>query len=144
MILVDANLLIYAVNRDSPHHAKARRWLEETLSGTTETGLAWIVVLAFLRITTHPKIMRKPMAVETALQYVSSWLKQPFVSLIRPSKQHWPVFRNLVNMTGTAGNLTSDAHLAALALEYGCDLYSADYDFQRFPGIRHVNPLATS
>ena len=144
MILVDANLLIYAVNQDSPHHDKARRWLEETLSGTRETGLAWIVVLAFLRITTHPKIMRKPMAVETALEYVSSWLKQPFVSLIRPGKQHWPVFRNLINMTGTAGNLTSDAHLAALAIEYGCDLYSADYDFQRFPGIRHVNPLATS
>ena len=144
MILVDANLLIYAVNQDSPHHEKARRWFEETLSGTTETGFAWIVVLAFLRITTHPTIMRKPMAVETALEYVSSWLKQPFVSLIRPGKQHWPVFRNLVNVTGTAGNLTSDAHLAALAIEYGCDLYSADYDFQRFPGIRHVNPLATS
>jgi len=144
MILVDANLLIYAVNKDSPHHDTARRWLEEILSGTTEIGLAWIVVLAFLRITTHPKIMQKPLAVETALEYISSWLRQPFVSLIRPGEHHWPVFRNLVNMAGTAGNLTSDAHLAALAIEYGCELYSADYDFQRFPGIRHVNPLATS
>jgi toxin-antitoxin system PIN domain toxin len=144
MILVDANLLIYAVDQDAPRHDKARRWLEQTLSGNTETGLAWIVVLAFLRITTHPKIMRKPMAVEIALEYVSSWLRQPFVSFIRPGKRHWPVFRNLVNATGTAGNLTSDAHLAALAIEYGCDLYSADYDFQRFPGIRHVNPLAVS
>lgn len=142
MILVDANLLIYAVDQDSPHHAKARPWLEETLSGTTETGLAWIVVLAFLRITTHPRIMQRPMAVETAVGYVSSWLNQPFVSFVRPGEQHWPVFRNLVNTTGTAGNLTSDAHLAALALEHGCDLYSADYDFRRFPGIRHVNPLA--
>jgi toxin-antitoxin system PIN domain toxin len=144
MILVDANLLIYAVDRDSPHHDKAHRWLEDTLSGTTETGLAWIVVLAFLRITTHPKIMCKPMAVETSLEYVSSWLSQPCVSLIRPGKQHWSVFRNLVNMVGTGGNLTSDAHLAALAIEHGSDLYSADYDFQRFPGIRHINPLAVS
>lgn len=144
MILVDANLLIYAVNQDSPHHDRARRWLEEALSGTTDIGLAWIVVLAFLRITTHPKIMRNPMTVEMALEYVSSWLSQPFVSLIRPGEQHWPVFRNLVNMTGTAGNLTSDAHLAALAIEYGCDLYSADYDFQRFPGVNHVNPLVSS
>lgn len=142
MILVDANLLIYAVDRDSPHHKNARRWLEETLSGTTETGLAWIVVLAFLRITTHPNIMQKPMPVEMALEYVSNWLNQPFVSFIRPGEQHWQVFRNLVTTTGTAGNLTSDAHLAALAIEYGCDLYSADYDFQRFPGIRHINPLA--
>ncbi len=144
MILVDANLLIYAVDQDSPHHDKARRWLEEILSGTTETGLAWIVVLAFLRITTHPKIMRKPIAVETALEYVSSWLRQPFVSLVKPGDRHWPIFRNLIHVTGTAGNLTSDAHLAALAIEYGCDLYSADYDFQRFPGIRHINPLAGS
>ncbi len=144
MILVDANLLIYAVDQDSPHHDEARHWLEETLSGTTETGLAWIVLLAFLRITTHPRIMRKPMAVETALEYVSSWLGQPFVSLVVPGERHWPVFRNLINVTGTAGNLTSDAHLAALAIEYGCDLYSADYDFQRFPGIRHINPFATA
>lgn len=144
MILVDANLLIYAVDRDSPHHDKAHRWLEETLSSTTEMGLAWIVVLAFLRITTHPKIMRKPMAVETALDYVSGWLQQPCVSLIGPGKQHWPVFRNLVSRVGTAGNLTSDTHLATLAIEYGYDLYSADYDFQRFPGIRHINPLAVS
>ncbi len=142
MILVDANLLIYAVDQDSPHHDAARRWLEDTLSGTTDTGLAWIVVLAFIRITTHPRIMRRPIPTETALEYVSGWLEQPFVSFVRPGKQHWPLFRNLVNTTGSAGNLTSDAHLAALAIEYGCDLYSADYDFRRFPGIRHVNPLA--
>lgn len=138
MIRVGANLLIYAVNQDSPHHAKARRWFEETLSSTTDLGLAWTVVLAFLRITTHPKIMRNPMTVESALEFISSWLNQPFVSFIRPGEQHWPVFRNLVYMTWTAGNLSSDAHLAALAIEYGCNLYSADYDFQRFPEVRHV------
>ena len=102
------------------------------------------MALAFLRITTHPKIMQKSMVVQTALEYVSSWLNQPFVSLNRPGERHWPVFRNLINSTDTIRNLTSDALLAALAIEYGCDLSSADYDFQRFSGIRHINPLAAS
>ena len=141
MILVDANLLIYAVNQDSPHHDMVRRWPEETLSGTTGIDLAWIVVLAFLRVTTRPRVIRNPMTVERALEYASSCLRQSFVSLIWTGEQHWPVFRSLVDRTGTAGNLTSDAHLAALAIEYGCDLNSADYDFQRFPGVSHANAL---
>lgn len=142
MILVDANLLIYAVDSDSPPHPAARRWLEDTLSGTTRVGLAWIVALAFVRITSRQGILRHPLSPERALAYVDSWLDQPFVEMISPGAKHWPIFRNLTLVAGTAGNLTSDAHLAALAIENGAMVYSTDNDFKRFAGIRHVNPLA--
>lgn len=142
MILIDANLLIYAVDQDSSRHAIARKWFEKALSGETEVGLAWIVILAFLRVTTHPSIMRKPLTPEVAIDYVESWLAQPLVEPISTGDHHWPIFRNLVISSGTAGNLTSDAHLAALAIEHGCPVYSADNDFKRFAGITHVNPLA--
>ena len=142
MILVDANLLIYAIDADSPRHQAARRWLEETLSGNNRVGLAWIVILAFVRITTRTGIIRNPLSPEEALAYVDSWLQQPFVKAIAPGDKHWSIFRNLTLAAGTAGNLTSDAHLAALAIEHGCAVYSTDNDFKRFPGIEHVNPLA--
>ena len=141
MILVDANLLIYAVDADSPHHAKARAWLEQTLSGTTRVGLAWVVVLAFLRLTTHPAVMRRPVSVDRALRYVDEWLGQPFVESVGPGENHWPLLRTLLAATGSAGNLTSDAHLAALALENGAEICSTDRDFGRFPGVRQLNPL---
>ena len=142
MILADANLLIYAVDRESPHHAAARRWLEEVLSGSESLGIPWIVALAFVRITTHPRIMRKPLGVPRALEYIDGWLLQPFVKLIGPGESHWPILRNLLIASGTAGNLTSDAHLAALAIEYGATVASADSDFRRFAGVMHFNPLA--
>lgn len=142
MILVDANLLIYAVNRDAPHHNQARKWLEQTLSGTTELGLPWIVILAFIRITTRAGILEHPLNPEEAMGYVDNWLNQPFVTLVNPGNRHWLVFRNLLRSVGTAGNLTSDTHIAALAIELGAEIYSADYDFRRFPGVTHVNPLA--
>ena len=141
MILIDANLLIYAVDSDSSHHKPARKWLEATLSSTTEVGLAWIVVLAFIRITTRQGIMRDPLSVEAAISYVESWLRQPFVETVVPGEGHWPILRSLLKSSGSAGNLTSDAHLAALALEYGADIYSADHDFKRFLVISHINPL---
>lgn len=142
MILVDANLLIYAVDADSAHHAAARRWLERTLSGSEPVGLAWIVTLAFVRITTRPGILRDPQSPEAALAFVDSWLRQPFVRPLAPGEHHWRIFRSLLAGVGTAGNLTSDAHLAALAIEHGGTIYSTDHDFKRFPGIEHVNPLA--
>jgi hypothetical protein len=141
VILVDANILIYAVNSDASQHQEARRWLEQILSGTTEVGLAWIVILAFLRITTRAGIMARPLNRGDALAYVDSWLEQPYVRLVAPGDKHWPIYRNLLNATGTAGNLTSDVHLAALAIEHGAEIYSADYDFRRYTGINHVNPL---
>jgi toxin-antitoxin system PIN domain toxin len=142
VILVDANLLIYAVNADAPHHESARRWLERELSGTTEVGLPWIVVLAFIRITTRAGILAKPLSCEQALAYIDEWLAQPFVTLVAPGARHWSIFRNLLNTVGASGNLSSDAHIAALAIDCGAAVHSADYDFRRFPGITHVNPIA--
>lgn len=141
MILVDANLLIYAVNRDAVRHKQARKWLEQALSGPMEIGLAWIVILAFIRVTTRAGILAKPLHYTQALDWVDSWLNRPQVELISPGDRHWPILRNLLGSTGSAGNLTSDAHLAALAIEYGAEIYSADYDFRRFNGVTHVNPL---
>ncbi len=142
MILVDANLLIYAIDADSPHHAQARRWLEELLSGTTPVGLAWIVTLAFLRITTRPGILARPLTPDQAIGFIDDWLNQPYVRAVGPGEHHWQVLRNLITTTGTAAALVSDAHLAAMAIEHGCAVYSTDHDFKRFPGVEHVNPLA--
>jgi len=144
MIMVDVNLLIYAIDSDSPHHKIASSWLERTLNGNELVGLPWIVVLAFLRVSTRAGVLRIPMTVEKAVSYCQEWLDLGSVRLLVPGKKHWPIFRNLVLTVGTAGNLTSDVHLAALALEHGCPLYSVDNDFKRFPGITHVNPLAAS
>ncbi len=141
MILVDANLLIYAIDQDAPHHKTARRWVEGALSGSTVVGLSWGVILAFLRLTTRPGILRRPMPPETALAFVDEWLGLPSVEVVVPGDRHWAVFRNLLKAAGTAGNLTSDAHLAALAIERGATLFSADNDFARFPGLHSVNPL---
>ena len=142
MILVDANLLIYATDADSPHHARAQAWFEALLSSTAPVALAWVVILAFLRITTRPGIMRQPLSPEGAVGFIDEWLAQPYVSVLEPGEHHWPILRNLLKTTGTAGNLVSDAHLAALAIEHGCTVYSTDHDFKRFPGVEHVNPLA--
>jgi uncharacterized protein len=144
VILVDANLLIYAIDSDSPQHGRARPWLEHVLSGADPVGLPWIVILAFIRITTRDGIMRRPLPLDAALAYVQSWLQQPCVEAVVPGEHHWPIFCSLLEATGTAGNLTSDAHIAALALERGATVCSTDHDFARFPGIRHVNPLATA
>lgn len=142
MILVDANLLIYAIDADSPHHERARRWLEELLSGTGPVGLPWIAILAFLRITTRAGIMRNPLAPEEAFAYVDAWLGQPNVTGVGPGEHHWAILGTLLRASGTAGNLTTDAHLAALALEHSGAIASADNDFKRFAGVTHVNPLA--
>jgi uncharacterized protein len=142
VILVDANVLIYAVDSDSRHHRAARRWLEQTLSGTTPVGLAWIVVLAFLRLTTRAGILRKPLPPERAMAFVDEWLAQPYVRPVAPGEGHWTILRKLLRDTGSAGNLTSDAHLAALALELGASVCSTDADFGRFPGLERVSPLA--
>ncbi len=142
MILVDANLLIYAIDTDSPHHAQARPWLEGLLSGTTAVGLAWIVLLAFIRITTRAGVLRKPLGAEDAMVFVDGWLEQPYVRAVGPGENHWRILRNLLRATGTAGNLTADAHLAAIAIEHGAPIYSTDHDFKRFAGVEHINPLA--
>lgn len=142
MKVVDLNLLLYAVNRDSVHHARARTWLEQTLSGDEPVALPWIVLLGFLRITTTARILPRPLTVEQALGVVDSWIAQPVVVLLGPGAEHWPILRALLEAAGAAGNLTTDAHLATLAIESGGELCSSDTDFARFPRLHWTNPLA--
>jgi toxin-antitoxin system PIN domain toxin len=144
MILLDANVLIYAVDADAPQHAKARRWLERTLSGDLVVGLPWSVALAFLRITTRTGVLRRQLTAEQAIAFIDEWLEQPYVELVGPGANHWPLLKKLLREVGAAGNLTTDAHLAALAIEGGWELASTDHDFRRFAGVRVVDPLAES
>ena len=141
MILVDANLLIYAVNRDLPDHPKSKAWLEAQLGGAELVGLPWVVLLAFLRICTNRRVFEKPLSVPSSLNYIDQWLGQPPVRPLAPGPHHWGILRELLIANGTGGNLTTDSHIAALAIEHGCAVYSADNDFKRFTGVRHVNPL---
>jgi toxin-antitoxin system PIN domain toxin len=142
MILIDVNLLIYAYDRDAPQYQRARTWLESVLSANVAVGLPWLVILAFLRITTNNRAMVKALAVEQALEFVNSWLQQPLVSPLHPGERHWIILQQLLQDSGTGGNLSNDAHIAAIALEHGYTVYSADNDFKRF-GVRHINPLAS-
>jgi uncharacterized protein len=140
--LLDLNLLLYAVNRDSPRHRSAKAWLEQVLSGEEPVALPWVVVLGFLRLTTHSRIFPAPLDPGRAVEIVDGWLARAVVQLLDPGNEHWPHVKRLLAETGTAGNLVTDAHLAALAIEHGCELCTTDTDFARFPGLRWVNPLA--
>jgi len=144
MIFVDANLLLYAVNRDLPQHEAAREWWEGVLSGGTPVSLAWVVILAFLRVSTSTRVFERPLSIEAAAAYLGDWLAIPVVKPASPGPAHWRILQHLILQSGTGGNLTTDAHLAALAIEHGATLYSADNDFKRFPGLVHVNPVARS
>lgn len=141
MIIVDANLLLYAVNEDAPLHKPARSWLESAMGGTETVGLPWSVLLAFLRLTTRVGVFERPLSVGEAFDLVEAWIEQPNVVTVEPTDRHMRVLGELLEAFGAGGNLTSDAHLAALAIEYGAILCSADRDFSRFPGLRWRNPL---
>lgn len=141
MKLIDANLLLYAVNEESPLHEPAKSWLEECLSGTETIAFTWTVLLAFLRLSTRSLIFPKPIKAEEAFALIESWLSQPCATMIHPTERHAGILKDLLLPLGTAGNLTTDVHLAALALEHGAQLCSCDTDFARFPGLRWHNPL---
>ncbi|HEY1205991.1 MAG: type II toxin-antitoxin system VapC family toxin [Bryobacteraceae bacterium] len=141
MILVDANLLIYAVNEDAPSHRKAKSWLESVLSGPETVAFSWNVLLAFLRLTTRQGLFSRPLRVEAALELIASWLEQPGATVLHAGPRHLQVLRELLLPIGSGGNLTSDADLAALAIEHGAVLCSSDADFGRFPGLKWRNPL---
>ncbi len=136
MKLPDANVLLYAADGQSRHHSRARAWVELALSDTETVGLATIVLLAFLRIATNPRIASPALSVDEALDQVDEWLKQPPAVLLHPGARHFAMLRSLLNDAGTAGNLTSDAHLAALALEHNATLATFDGDFHRFGGLK--------
>ena len=144
MLLPDVNLLIYAHNEAAPQHAKALDWWNGCLRGPQAVGLAWVVMLGFVRITTHPRVFERPMTVDESLGRIGEWLTLPHVQVLHPADQHFHSWAELLRGIGSAGNLTTDAHLAALAIERKCTLCSTDADFGRFPGLRWVNPLADS
>ena len=144
MILVDANLLIYAHDSASDHHELARGWLETTFSGSEQIGLTWMVVLAFVRITTSPRPLEHPFSIAEAVELVTGWLERPTVALVHPGERHWEILRSLLEAGQAPGPLVMHAHLAALAIEHGATLATTDKDFTRFPGLRVFNPLVPS
>ena len=141
MILPDVNLLLHAYNSDSPSHRAARAWWSAQMNGERPVGLCWPVMLGFLRIGTHRSVMEFPMPVATAWEHVRSWLDRPQVVILQPGPRHAQILFGLLQSLGTAGNLTTDAHLAALAIEHQAELHSTDADFARFSGLRWRNPL---
>jgi hypothetical protein len=141
MIFVDVNLLLYAVDERSARNRAAHRWLESVLSGDETLGLPWMVLLAFLRLSTKPGLFARPLSIEQAIDVMDAWLEMPMVSVPQPGPGHARHLRSLLLHAGTGGDLTSDAHVAALALEYGAEICTADRDFARFPGVRWRNPL---
>lgn len=142
MILVDANILLYAEDRLSPRHDAARQWWDDQLSGSAPVCLCWIVMSAFIRIGTNPRVFEHPLSLEQAVGRVQSWLDQPCTRIIRPTENHWFIFRQLLTESNAVANLVTDARLAALAVEHGCELASTDADFSRFSGLKWKNPIA--
>ena len=142
MILPDVNLLVHAYNSDSPIHSTARLWWEDCLTRDRPVRLPWVVVLGFLRLSTHPKIATAPLPVDAACRAVESWLARPQILLLHPGRRHAEILFGLLRAAGTGGNLTTDAHLAALAIEHEVELNTTDSDFSRFQGLRWSNPLA--
>lgn len=142
MILPDVNLLLYAHNPHAAHHQKALHWWNQCLQGHEGVALAWVVILGFVRISTQPRIFERPMRAEDAVGRVQEWLSLPHVHLVHPAPTHFQTWSGLLLHIGTAGNLTTDAHLAALAIERGLVLQTTDVDFARFPGLKWKNPLA--
>ena len=140
MKLVDLNVLLYVVNEDSFHHRAALDWWEETLRGDEPVGFAWMILTGFLRLSSNSAIFPAPLDSETALDKIGTWLSLDQARLVRETDDHWHILRALLNDTGTAGNLTTDAHLAALAISHGATLVSFDSDFARFSGLRRENP----
>ncbi len=140
MVIVDVNVLLYAVDEESADHESARTWLDRSLGGAQTVGLPWIVLLGFIRISTNPAIMASPMTADEAMAQVQAWLAAPAAVVPTPTSRHADLLRGLLSDAGTAGNLTTDAHLAALAVEHGAEIVSYDRDFARFTGVRHRLP----
>jgi len=141
VILVDANILLYAEDQTSPQHDAAVQWWDKKLSGSDPVCVCWPVISAFIRIGTNPRVYEHPLSLDQALNRVHSWLAQPCVRVISPTERHWLVFQKLLREANAAANLVTDAHLAAIAIEHGCEMNSTDSDFAKFSGLRWRNPL---
>ena len=142
MIVPDVNLLVHAYNSESRVHRAARAWWEGLLNGTQPVGLSWVTVLGFIRLTTHRQILANPLTVSAACAHARTWLARPCVAILHPGNRHADVLFGLLEHLGSAGNLTTDAHLATLCIEHQAELHSTDADFARFPGLRWKNPTA--
>jgi toxin-antitoxin system PIN domain toxin len=140
VVIVDANVLLYAVDAAAAQHERSRTWLDGALAGGEAVGLAWVALLAFIRIATNASILPNPMTTDEATDQVETWLAAPAGVAVQPSARHAALLRALLRDTGSAGNLTTDAHLAALAIEHDADIVSYDRHFARFPGVRHRLP----
>lgn len=135
MKLVDANVLLYAVNSDTVHHERARRWLDAALSGGDTVAFSWIALLAFLRLSTKVGLFPVPLSVDQSMDRVDAWLSAEPAVVVEPTIAHPRIVRDLLQGIGTGGNLVNDAHLAALAIEHRCGIVSFDNDFSRFSGV---------
>jgi uncharacterized protein len=140
MKLVDANVLLYAVNSDAPQHEESRRWVDDALSGGDTVAFAWIALLAFVRLCTKIELFPAPLSIDEALDRVDAWLGAPSAVVIEPTTDHARIVRSLLAPVGVGGNLVNDAHLAALAVEHRCVVVSYDRDFARFEGVRVEEP----
>lgn len=141
MIVVDVNLLIYAYNSAATQHRAAKAWLEDTFSGAEVVGLPWTVMHAFLRIATSRAILPRPYSMDEAVEVVDEWLGAGDVRILEPGPRYWTVLKQVISAGQVRGAMVTDADLAALSIEHGATLYSADRDFRRFPGLRLINPL---
>lgn len=141
MICPDVNLLLYASFSTFPQHQKAKTWWEETLSSAQSVSLGHVVVMGFIRLATSARVFTPPLTIEAAIRTVDGWLAQPNVKLIAPAEKHWNNYRTMLTQGTAGGNLTTDAHIAALAMDYGLVIHSNDTDFGRFPKVKCVNPL---
>lgn len=140
MKVVDVNVLVYARDATSPHHRAAKHWLDQSLSGGTPVGFSWLVLVGFVRLVTHPRVMSAPLSVDEAMDTVDHWLGARSAHVLHPGSSHARLLRELLSAVGSAGNLTNDAHLAALAAEHKATVVSFDADFERFPGVRWERP----
>ena len=141
MIVPDLSLLVYAHSTGAPLHKPALRWWEDLVNGTERVGVPWLVAAGFVRLLTHPSVLNTPAAPEHAVDLMAAWFRSPSVAPLNPGTQHIAIFRNMLTAAGVGGNLVTDAHIAALAIEHQAEVHSSDSDFARFPGLRWRNPL---
>ena len=141
MVIPDVNLLVYAYNKSSKYHERSRLWLEDLLNGGIPLGLPWVSAMGYIRVMTDIRIMTRPMDPVKAVENVQSWLSAPRVTMLNPGSHHAEILKDLIQGIGVAGRLTTDLHIAALAIEHHGEVHSNDRDFERFPGLRFHNPL---
>ena len=141
MIVPDINLLVYAYNTDAPHHVPARNWWRDIMSGQQTVGIPWVVSLGFLRLMTNNRVLARPLTATEALARIRSWMECPHVQVLQPGLRHLDILESFAEQQLISSPLATDAHLAALAIEFQAELHSNDNDFDRFPGLRRRNPL---